>query len=441
MPNKGIKSLWGYPLIDSKGRNVIDDVKSNLENNYQKKTDDILNTTNKSIVGSINEVNAQCKDIMKKIENVGQPTQEQINAAINQAIKDGKVTAGGINSTAKNLLQTILQNALYTSNQSANIIALMSALGSGESGGDTPTVKTYTITNNLSHCSNSNSIRSVNENSNYAATITPSEGYTLTDASVTIVMGGTDITSTAYNNGTINIASVTGNIVITATAKSSGDEMITDGLVNYFDFRNAKYNNEGAGNSTIINATKGNGSLFTWIQNAVTAQDNYGITIGRDFFYNPNSVGTSDTNTNIEGTFTVAFLGYTTSDKNLFGTWSGYTNIPGDINLNPAYMNTSNSIVTVPTETYTTHDGAGYRSLIITADKATGIAKMYLGGSLIKTYIGSDYSDFSKWVITNVGVSQKDVVKATAMIVYDRLLSDVEVMDIVAFFETLEVSK
>lgn len=378
---------------------------------------------------------------MKKIENVGQPTQEQINAAINQAIKDGKVTAGGINSTAKNLLQTILQNALYTSNQSANIIALMSALGSGESGGDTPTVKTYTITNNLTHCSNSNSIRSVNENSNYAATITPSEGYTLTDASVTIVMGGTDVTSTVYNNGAINIASVTGNIVITATAKSSGDEMITDGLVNYFDFRNAKYNNEGAGNSTIINATKGNGSIFTWANNMVTAQDNYGLTVKRAFYYNANSVGTLDANTNIEGTFTVAFLGYTTNDKNLFGTWSGYTNIPGDINLNPSYMNTSNSIVTVPTETYTTHDGAGYRSLIITADKATGIAKMYLGGSLIKTYIGSDYSDFSKWVITNVGVTQGSAVKATAMIVYDRLLSDVEVMDIVAFFETLEVSK
>ena len=39
-------------------------------------------------------------------------------------------------------------------------------------------------------------------------------------ASVVITMGGTDITSTAYNSGTgaISITSVTGNIVITATA-------------------------------------------------------------------------------------------------------------------------------------------------------------------------------------------------------------------------------
>ena len=66
--NKGIKSLWGYPLIDSKGRNAIDDVRSNLENNFQKKTDDTLTTTNKSIVGAINEVNVQYKEKANKSE-------------------------------------------------------------------------------------------------------------------------------------------------------------------------------------------------------------------------------------------------------------------------------------------------------------------------------------------------------------------------------------
>ena len=37
---------------------------------------------------------------------------------------------------------------------------------------------------------------------------------------VTVTMGGTDITSTAYTaaNGVIYIANVTGNIVVTATA-------------------------------------------------------------------------------------------------------------------------------------------------------------------------------------------------------------------------------
>ena len=66
MADKGIKSLWGYSLIDSKGRHAIDDVRSNLENNFQKKTDDTLTTTSKTITGAINEVNAQCKDIASK---------------------------------------------------------------------------------------------------------------------------------------------------------------------------------------------------------------------------------------------------------------------------------------------------------------------------------------------------------------------------------------
>ena len=64
--NKGIGSLWGYPLIDSKARNAINDTRSNLENDFQKKNDDTLTTTNKTIVGSINEVNTQCKDIVNE---------------------------------------------------------------------------------------------------------------------------------------------------------------------------------------------------------------------------------------------------------------------------------------------------------------------------------------------------------------------------------------
>ena len=64
MANKGIKSLWGYPLIDEKGRNAIDDVRSNLENNFQKKTDDTLGTTDKTVPGAINE-------IKNNIDNIG----------------------------------------------------------------------------------------------------------------------------------------------------------------------------------------------------------------------------------------------------------------------------------------------------------------------------------------------------------------------------------
>ena len=81
------------------------------------------------------------------------------------------------------------------------------------------TKENYTVTNNLSNCTTNNIATSVIEDSPYNATITANSNYTL--SSVTVSMGGTDITSTVYSNGVINISSVTGNIVINATAIST----------------------------------------------------------------------------------------------------------------------------------------------------------------------------------------------------------------------------
>lgn len=62
---KGIKQLYGYPLIDQTARNDI-------KNNYQKKIDNALETTDKTISGAINEVNRQCKDIANLKINKGE---------------------------------------------------------------------------------------------------------------------------------------------------------------------------------------------------------------------------------------------------------------------------------------------------------------------------------------------------------------------------------
>ena len=75
---------------------------------------------------------------------------------------------------------------------------------------------TYTVTNNLTNVTNDNSTTSVTEGSSYSATLTASSDFTL--ETVTVSMGGIDITSTVYSNGSISISSVTGNIVINATA-------------------------------------------------------------------------------------------------------------------------------------------------------------------------------------------------------------------------------
>jgi hypothetical protein len=79
-------------------------------------------------------------------------------------------------------------------------------------------IYTYGIKNTLTNCTSSNSATRVNVNEAYSATITADAGYTLTGAAVTVTMDGNDITSTAYNNGVISIASVTGNVAITVSA-------------------------------------------------------------------------------------------------------------------------------------------------------------------------------------------------------------------------------
>ena len=76
----------------------------------------------------------------------------------------------------------------------------------------------YTVTNTLTKCTNSNPATVAAYGTAYSATLTEDTGYTF--SSVTVSMGGTDITATAYDSSddSITIASVTGNIVITATA-------------------------------------------------------------------------------------------------------------------------------------------------------------------------------------------------------------------------------
>ena len=75
---------------------------------------------------------------------------------------------------------------------------------------------TYTVTNNLANITTNNTDTNVAYGQSYSATLSVNSGYTLENISVT--MGGTNITSSAYANGVITISNVTGNIVITATA-------------------------------------------------------------------------------------------------------------------------------------------------------------------------------------------------------------------------------
>lgn len=86
-------------------------------------------------------------------------------------------------------------------------------------------VTTYTITNNLTNATSSNPVVSIEEGQAYSATITPDEGYTLTGGTISVTMGGSDVTASVYADGVITIEAVTGDILISATAVAaeSGD--------------------------------------------------------------------------------------------------------------------------------------------------------------------------------------------------------------------------
>lgn len=77
------------------------------------------------------------------------------------------------------------------------------------------------VMNSLSHVTTDNAATSVAVGGTYNATLTPEDGYTLDD--VVVLMNAEDVTSTAWTVGTqkIAIASVTGDIVVAATAVSS----------------------------------------------------------------------------------------------------------------------------------------------------------------------------------------------------------------------------
>lgn len=105
------------------------------------------------------------------------------------------------------------------------------------------TVASYSVTSTLSHVTSSNSNQSVTAGSSYYATLTPENGYALN--SVTVTMGGADITATAYTDGVVSIGKVTGDIVITATAEKA---IVSTDLIAEYGYRDGYRMSTSSGN-------------------------------------------------------------------------------------------------------------------------------------------------------------------------------------------------
>ncbi len=125
---------------------------------------------------------------------------------------DARVTAleqggSGLTQAEKNLILTLFSKAAYADSDASTAYDALESMW---------TTTTRTITYNLSNVVSSNEITSIESGQRYTTELGVRNGYTLNTVSVT--MGGVDVTASTYSSGTITIPNVTGNIVITATA-------------------------------------------------------------------------------------------------------------------------------------------------------------------------------------------------------------------------------
>lgn len=133
--------------------------------------------------------------------------------------QNGTGTGTGMTTEVKTLMLSLFKATVYNNPEMQTAVDALEQkwTGSGSSEGEETVY--YIITNNLTNVSNSNSAGAVAENTSYSATLTVNDGYEM--ESVTVTMGGTDITATAYANGVVTIENVTGNVVITANATAT----------------------------------------------------------------------------------------------------------------------------------------------------------------------------------------------------------------------------
>ena len=81
-------------------------------------------------------LNHMDEGIKSSVRSINGKTPDE-NGNVEIEVSGANANGGGLNDSARSLLITILQNAVFTSNQSGNIAALREALASdGSSGGD-----------------------------------------------------------------------------------------------------------------------------------------------------------------------------------------------------------------------------------------------------------------------------------------------------------------
>ena len=261
---------------------------------------------------------SRIKEIMDVIERADDliTAAEEIEELATGELVDRVTALEQTVASAGATLLDILRSAAYVTS-SAGI--LIDALDYDINHGDAPVY--YSVTNSLTHVETNNAAIHVAALGTYMATLSPAENYAL--GSVTVTMGGEDITSTVYSEGNIVILTVTGPIVVTASGVYQGEVIysLTDSDFTYGVGNNNSspyYNNNtarasytafdllldpGATYSFTFTSTAGNGYFGTQFFNTLVVTNvERGTAFSNDDQYDPGWHAEGETYTYTVGT-------------------------------------------------------------------------------------------------------------------------------------------
>ncbi len=147
--------------------------------------------------------------------NEGESYSTTLSAEAGYVLSEVSVTMGGVDITAK----CYANGNVYIAFVRGDIVITATAVEA--------TDVTYTITNNLFNMSSNNNAVSAELRASYTATLTADDGYVMD--TVTVTMGGVNVTTDVYAGGVVTIPAVIGDVVITAYGKKlpAAGELVT----------------------------------------------------------------------------------------------------------------------------------------------------------------------------------------------------------------------
>lgn len=161
-------------------------------------------------------------------KKVSLPTNENgnpVNGTAGQYAKSdgqGGITWGympdggsGLSGDEKTLLLNILSSAAFTNDDIGAAMGQLENLFAGN------TAIEYAVTYNLTDVTADNEASNAKAGFPFTVTLTAADGMTIRDDTLSIIMGGEDITKSVYVDGVITIPIVTGEIIIIAQSKDA----------------------------------------------------------------------------------------------------------------------------------------------------------------------------------------------------------------------------